>query len=68
VEFKLVSVKENDLVGSYTFNYTPCTEGCPHRFSTSSRARRTWKVKDDVPKDFFVNSSKRLIEELSGNN
>jgi hypothetical protein len=64
VEFKLTSVKENDMVGSYTFNYTPCTEGCKHKFSSSRRAKGTWIVKKPIPKDFFINSSRRLIQEL----
>ncbi|TQV81064.1 hypothetical protein [Aliikangiella coralliicola] len=64
VEFKLISVKQNDMVGSYTFYYTPCTQGCTHRFSDSYSARRTWKVEKDIPKDFFVNSSRKLIKEL----
>ena len=28
VEFKLVYVKTNEIVGSYKIHYTPCTEGC----------------------------------------
>ncbi len=32
VEFKLIQVKDNDLVGEYTFNYAPCTSGCLYTF------------------------------------
>jgi hypothetical protein len=28
VEFKLVHVKSNEIVGSYKVHYTPCLEGC----------------------------------------
>ncbi|MFD1139906.1 hypothetical protein ACFQ4C_02255 [Larkinella insperata] len=28
VEFKLVYVKTNEIVGTYKIHYTPCTEGC----------------------------------------
>lgn|GEM_PF-1409749 len=66
VEFKLISVKKNDMVGSYTFYYTPCTEGCSHRFSESTRAKRTWSVKQEIPKNFFEESAKKLISELVG--
>lgn len=66
VEFKLISVKRNDMVGAYTFYYTPCTNGCTHKFSESPRAKRTWKVNREVPKDFFVDSAKKLINELIG--
>lgn len=34
VEFRLIQVKTNDLVGTYTFNYAPCTEGCLYTFDT----------------------------------
>ncbi len=62
VEFKLVSVKENDLVGAYTFHYTPCTFACTHKFSISKPA--TLKVKKSIPVDFFKDSAKHLIREL----
>lgn len=29
VEFKLVHVKSNEIVGSYKIHYTPCLSGCP---------------------------------------
>lgn len=66
IEFKLVSVKENDMVGSYTFYHVPCTRGCAHRFSESYRARSTKKVKKPIPHDFFVDSARLLIRELGG--
>lgn len=33
VEFKLVYVKTNEIVGSYKIHYTPCTEGCRGLYS-----------------------------------
>ncbi len=62
VEFRLISVKENDLVGSYTFNYTPCTTPCSHRFTQGRRG--TLKIASGVPRDFFKTSAQRLIAEL----
>jgi hypothetical protein len=64
VEFKLVSVKENDMVGSYSFNYVPCLEGCKHTFSLDSRATRTLVKYEAIPNEFWVNSAKRLIQEI----
>ncbi|QJD78883.1 hypothetical protein [Spirosoma rhododendri] len=29
VEFKLIHVKSNEIVGSYKLHYTPCLNGCP---------------------------------------
>jgi hypothetical protein len=28
-EFKIIMVKNNEMAGTYTFNYAPCTDGCP---------------------------------------
>lgn len=63
IEFKVVNVKENDFVASFTFFDTPCTEGCSHRFSTTSPSTWTNSPKYDaqtVYKDF----SSRLIQKL----
>ena len=30
IEFRIISVKNNDMVGNYVFNYTPCIEGCTY--------------------------------------
>jgi len=60
-EFKLISVNKNDMVGSYTFYYTHCTEGCKERFDVNSRS---WSVNNSVPTDFFKNAAKQLVEEM----
>ena len=31
VEFKLILVERNEIVGNYVFNYVPCNDGCPVR-------------------------------------
>lgn len=28
-EFKIIMVKNNEMAGTYTFNYNPCQDGCP---------------------------------------
>jgi len=28
-EFKIILVKNNEMAGTYTFNYSPCIDGCP---------------------------------------
>lgn len=32
VEFKIIKVDENDVVGNYVFYYTPCVSGCSRAF------------------------------------
>ena len=78
-EFKLISVKDNDLVGSYTFYYTPCVDGCKYKFDSSGTSSKLYTVstntKDspyeyvapDVLENFFKECSIRLIKELKGN-
>ena len=58
----MISVTENDLVGAYTFYYTPCTYACTHRFSMDVRSTLT--VEKLIPEDFFKNAAKQLIAEL----
>lgn len=60
-EFKLVSLKKNDLVGSYTFYWVPCTEGCKEKFDIKARS---WRVRNPIPTDFFKESTRKLAEEL----
>lgn len=65
LDFKLVSVKENDLVGAYTFYYTPCTVGCAGEFSEFGRKKyNTFEETGYIPLDFFKSSARRLIAEL----
>ncbi len=61
IEFKLISVKENDLVGAYIFNYTPCTTGCTRRFCLKLRGSADVPVNQEaIVKEFAV----RLIAQL----
>lgn len=37
LEFRLIKVKENDFIGSFTYNYTPCTDyPCNYKINVSS--------------------------------
>lgn len=64
IEFKVVSVKENDFIASYTFYNTPCAaKGCVHRFSATSPSSWTATPGFDaetVYRDFAA----RLIAKL----
>lgn len=76
-EFKLISVKDNDLVGSYTFYYTPCTDGCTYKINDTGKSNKLYAldndldssayeyVAPDVLENFFKECSIRLIKELS---
>lgn len=74
VEFKLIKVKENDLVGSYTFHFTPCVNGCVYNIdhfgtlynvSTTSKIVKPYEfVTQDRLEEFYKNCAKLLIKEL----
>lgn len=75
IEFKLIRVKDNDLVGSYTFHYTPCTSGCSYTFdkmgtlySPTVKSKAITKpyefVSSDALEEFFKLSAQRLIREM----
>lgn len=40
VEFKLIHVRTNEVVGTYRFNYVPCLEGCPYEIQPDGTLRR----------------------------
>lgn len=62
VEFNIFSVKQNDLIGSFTFYTQPCLNGCSIEYSeTAKRVRGNIPYDtDDVYKDF----ARRLIVQL----
>ena len=65
-EFKLISVNENDFVGSYVFYSTPCTNGCTYRFNQFGEATGVTDFFSTTMavEDFFRDCSLRLIKEL----
>lgn len=75
VEFKLIQVKDNQLVGDYTFNYAPCTNGCLYTFDNLGNLYNPNNLKkkittpyDYITQDqmelFFQTCTKHLISEL----
>lgn len=75
IEFKLIRVKDNDLVGSYTFYFTPCTSGCTYMFDNYGRlysinikgkaiSQPYEFVSNDQLEEFIKVSTQYLIEEL----
>ncbi len=74
VEFKLIKVKENDLVGSYTFHFTPCINGCVYNIdpfgnlynlSTANKIVKPYEfVSSDRLEEFYKDCAKLLIKEL----
>ena len=46
-EFRVILLNENQIAGSYKFNYAPCTEGCPYLidyFGNLYKAKKTINV------------------------
>lgn len=78
VEFKLINVSDNDIVGSYIFHYTPCTEGCSRVFFSDGKTSPLYSSEKNTPSDttyefvedetdlekFYQVSTRRLIKEL----
>ncbi len=67
VEFKITKVKENDMVGSYTFNYAPCVDGCTYKFNIvykRSPPKPFETMSQDGVEDFFKYCSAQLIAEM----
>jgi hypothetical protein len=65
-EFKIISVKENDFVGSYIFYSTPCTNGCTYKFNQygeTSASTDSYSTNIEV-ENFFKDCALRLIKEL----
>lgn len=75
VEFKVVTINNNEYGGVYKFNYAPCTEGC--KISSSYREKRKQykrKQKEDIEayegveqdelEAFIKDATKKLISEM----
>jgi predicted small lipoprotein YifL len=78
VEFKIIHVKSNDLVGSYTFFNTPCVEGCKIQIQNATgnvfmdaENERMIPFEEAYDKEslelFYEAAAKRLIKELLKN-
>lgn len=73
IEFRIISVRNNDMVGNYIFNYTPCVEGCTYIYdelgkihSINSNTKNAYKFIGDGNslERFYKVSTERLINEL----
>ncbi len=75
VEFKVVSIANNEYAGMYKFNYTPCTEGCviSKSFKDIRKELKELKkqeeepyegVEQDVLEDFIKDATKKLVSEM----
>jgi hypothetical protein len=78
VEFKVVSIENNEYAGMYKFNYTPCTEGCiiskslkdirkelkGTGFSNKREVEPYEGVEKDVLEDFIKDATKKLVAEM----
>ena len=74
VEFKLILVEKNEIVGSYIFNYAPCENGCQIRLKDyqvvflndfGEKITDAYQVVDNLQiEEFIRKASKDLIRHL----
>ncbi|MHB1922554.1 MAG: hypothetical protein ACYCOO_09995 [Chitinophagaceae bacterium] len=75
VEFKLIQVQNNEIVGDYTFNYAPCTSGCRYTFDDSGNLYNPSNlnkkittpydfITPDQVENFFKRCTQHLIRQL----
>jgi hypothetical protein len=70
VEFRIIMVKNNEIAGTYKYNYTPCTDGCDiASFSFSNKInRKKIQLKETVSvnmlEEFIRKSTRDLIKSF----
>ncbi len=75
VEFKVVSIENNEYAGMYKFNYTPCTDGCiiSKSFKDLRKELKDLRKKDEEPyegvekdvlEDFIKDATRKLVAEM----
>ncbi|GAB4002244.1 hypothetical protein GCM10028807_60480 [Spirosoma daeguense] len=72
VEYRLVYVKTNEVVGSYKFQYTPCVSGCEYEYKGGRLypiVKRTKigpyeAVEPDVLEQFITHATKQLVDAM----
>ena len=64
IEFKVVSVRENDFVGSYVFRTVPCTDGCTHKFSSTESSTWVFPAGTTADEAVFRDFATRLVRQL----
>ena len=73
VEFRLIMVKNNEIAGSYKYNYQPCADGCElgsfsfkgKRNSKEVELRETISV--NTLEEFITLCTQDLVKNLKGN-
>ncbi|WP_288427461.1 hypothetical protein [uncultured Spirosoma sp.] len=68
LEFKLIAVRTNEVVGTYRFHYTPCTNGCEYMYKNgrleSATAQPTigpYEAVDQNELDTFITDATRQL-------
>lgn len=73
VEFKLIHVRTNEVVGTYLFNYVPCLEGCPYELqsdgtlasaSVAGKPRSDEQAKPDYVERFMTRATQQLVQAI----
>ena len=72
IEFKLIAVKTNEVVGTYKIHYTPCTEGCIYRYKNGQlipvTTRTNVKSYDVMNQNelevFLADATKQIVQAM----
>jgi hypothetical protein len=74
IDFRIIFVGFNDIGGTYTFYYTPCTYGCQYRWDNFGKMFRNESfnkseegyeyTNESEVQNFFKTSAQRLLKEL----
>jgi len=82
LEFRLIKVKENDFIGSFTYNYNPCNENpCDYNINVSAQnacsvpflqqgnavVSGTNLISQEQIESFVKSSTQKLVKEVFGN-
>ena len=72
VEFKLILVRNNEIAGSYKYNYKPCPDGCElTTFQFTTKRSKEVALKESVQVNaleaFMQSSTRELINSLRQN-
>ncbi|WP_128548727.1 hypothetical protein [Larkinella soli] len=73
VEFKLIHIRTNQVLGSYLFNYVPCLEGCPYeiqsdgslqRAASTARSGPPEQNRPDYLERFVTRATQQLVQAM----
>jgi hypothetical protein len=71
-EFRVILLNENQIAGSYKFNYAPCTSGCNYTIdyygnlyrSSNNQWIEAYEVMSSDINPFIVRCTQDLIKEI----